>query len=59
MSSYAMAGLNGQFSRALQPGHTWVPRHVSRKALNYMHAGYLKFDLLKVWKISHSFLIYR
>ena len=59
MSSYAMAGRNGQFSRALQVGYTWVPRHVSRNALNYMHAGYLKIDLRKVWKISHSFLIYR
>ena len=59
MSSYAMAGRNGQFSRALQESHTWVQRHVSRNALNYMHAGYLKIDLRKVWKISHSFLIYR
>ena len=46
-------------SHALQERHTWVPRHVSRKALNYMHTEYLKIDLRKVWKISHSFLIYR
>ena len=31
-------------SRALQEGHNFVPRHVSRKALNYMHTKYLKID---------------
>ena len=31
-------------SRALQVGYNFVPRHVSRKALNYMHTEYLKID---------------
>ena len=31
-------------SRALQECHYFVPRHVSRKALNYMHTEYLKID---------------
>ena len=31
-------------SHALQEGHYFVPRHVSRKSLNYMHTKYLKID---------------
>ena len=31
-------------SHALQEGYYFVPRHVSRKSLNYMHTKYLKID---------------
>ena len=31
-------------SRAVQECYNFVPRHVSRKALNYMHTEYLKID---------------
>ena len=31
-------------SRALQEWYNFVPRHVSRKALNYMHTEYLKIE---------------
>ena len=33
-------------SRALQECHYFVPRHVSRKALNYMHTKYLNISKL-------------